>query len=73
MLQPGKDADKSIRSFSEASLPGHLRGDGEKDGEDGEPGQNAGDVLDGDAPIAAALVELKKPVASAAAPATKKN
>jgi len=73
VLQPGKDADKSIRSFSEASLPGHLRGDGEKDGAEGEPGQNAGDVLDGDAPIAAALVELKKPVASATTPATKKN
>jgi len=73
VLQPGKDADKSIRSFSEASLPGHLRGDGEKDDGEGEPGQNAGDVLDGDAPIAAALVELKKPVASAATPATKKN
>jgi carboxyl-terminal processing protease len=73
VLQPGKDADKSIRSFSEASLPGHLRGDGEKAGEDGEPGENAGDVLDGDAPIAAALLELKKPVASAATPAVKKN
>jgi carboxyl-terminal processing protease len=65
VLQPGKDADKSIRNFSEASLPGHLRGDEEKDGEDALPGENAGDVLDGDAPIAAALVELKKPVASA--------
>ncbi|MET3931948.1 carboxyl-terminal processing protease [Lysobacter sp. OAE881] len=73
VLQPGKDADKSIRNFSEASLPGHLRGDGEKDGEEGQPGQNAGDVLDGDAPIAAALVELKKPVASAATPAAKKK
>lgn len=73
VLQPGKDADKSIRNFSEASLPGHLRGDGEKDDEEGQPGQNAGDVLDGDAPIAAALVELKKPVATAATPAAKKN
>jgi len=66
VLQPGKDADKSIRNFSEASLPGHLRGDSEKDGAEGQPGENAGDVLDGDAPIAAALVELKKPVATAA-------
>lgn len=61
VLKPGKEEDKSIRNFSEASLPGHLRGD-----EEGQPGDNAGDVLDGDAPIAAALVELKKPVASAA-------
>lgn len=61
VLHPGKDEDKSIRNFSEASLPGHLRGDGEE----AQPGDNAGDVLDGDAPIAAALVELKKPVASA--------
>jgi len=41
--------------YAEALLPGHLRGDGE-----GEAGSNAGDVLDGDAPIAAALAELKK-------------
>jgi carboxyl-terminal processing protease len=61
VLKPGKDDDKSIRNFSEASLPGHLRGDDEE----AQPGDNAGDVLDGDAPIAAALVELKKPVASA--------
>lgn len=73
VLQPGKGADKSIRNFSEASLPGHLRGDGESEGE-GQPGENAGDVLDGDAPIASALVELKKPVASAVTtPAAKKN
>ncbi len=73
VLRPGKSADKSIRNFSEASLPGHLRGDGEGDSE-GQPGENAGDVLDGDAPIASALVELKKPVASAATlPAAKKN
>ena len=66
VLKPEKDDDKSIRNFSEASLPGHLRGDGEGEDEDeGQPGDNAGDVLEGDAPIAAALVELKKPVASA--------
>ncbi|HZX76441.1 MAG TPA: S41 family peptidase [Lysobacter sp.] len=66
VLKPEKDDDKSIRNFSEASLPGHLRGDGEgEDADEGQPGDNAGDVLEGDAPIAAALVELKKPVASA--------
>lgn len=43
---------------TEALLPGHLRGD-----EEGEAGSNAGEVLDGDAPIAAALAELKKQVA----------
>ncbi|MBU8977386.1 S41 family peptidase [Lysobacter sp. MMG2] len=64
VLHPPKDTDKGIRNFSEASLPGHLRGDGEGEG---LPGENAGDVLDGDAPIAAALGELKKPVASTAA------
>lgn len=68
LLHPEKDEDKSTRNFSEASLPGHLRGDGEGEG---QPGDNAGDVLDGDAPIAAALVELKKPVASTAKPGAK--
>ncbi len=66
VLQPGKPDDKNVRNFSEASLPGHLQGD-----EEGEPGSNAGDVLEGDAPITAALVELKKPVASAAKPGAK--
>ena len=46
--------------YSEADLPGHLSGDGED-----QPGINAGDVLDGDSYIAAALVELKKQVATA--------
>jgi carboxyl-terminal processing protease len=41
-------------------LPGHLHGE-----EEGEAGSNAGDVLDGEAPIAAALAELKKQVALA--------
>ena len=50
--------------YAEALLPGHLRGEGE-----GEAGSNAGDVLDGDAPIAAALAELKKQLAPAATPA----
>ncbi|RPE75967.1 S41A family C-terminal processing peptidase-3 [Vulcaniibacterium tengchongense] len=56
-------SDERIRNYSEASLPGHLRGDGETEG------SGAGEVLDGDAPIAAALGELKKQVAAAAAPA----
>ncbi|QSX74487.1 S41 family peptidase [Lysobacter arenosi] len=68
VLHPPKEDDKSVRNLSEASLPGHLRGDEEGDG---QPGDNAGDVLDGDAPITAALVELKKPVASNAKPAAK--
>lgn len=71
VLTPEKADDKGIRNFSEASLPGHLRGDGE-DEEEGQPGDNAGDVLEGDAPIAAALVELKKPVASTAASSVRK-
>ncbi|MBF6025237.1 S41 family peptidase [Lysobacter niastensis] len=66
VLHPGKDEAERVRNLSEASLPGHLRGDGED-----LPGANAGDVLDGDAPITAALAELKKPpVASAPKPST---
>jgi len=38
---------------TEAELPGHLRGDEEE-------GAVAGDVLPGEAPIQAALAELKK-------------
>jgi carboxyl-terminal processing protease len=45
-----------------------LRGEDEAVGEDGV---NAGDVLPGDAPITAALQELKKPVAQTAVPAPK--
>ena len=45
--------------LSEATLPGHLRGDME-----GQPGVTAGDVLDGDAPIDSALAELKKMTAA---------
>lgn len=40
--------------FTEASLPGHLRAEG-------EDGLMAGDVLEGEAYIAQALAELKKP------------
>ena len=51
--------------YSEAALPGHLRGDDE-----GAEGYSAGEALDGDKPIDAALAELKKMAAApAAAPA----
>ncbi len=53
--------------YAEAALPGHLRGDEEL------AGANAGDVLDGDAPITAALAELKKPVATAQAKASTRD
>jgi len=55
VLHPAKGAGGKA-DYAEALLPGHLQGDGEE----GEAGSNAGDVLDGDAPIAAALAELKK-------------
>lgn len=62
----GVDADGAGRNaYTEATLPGHLRGDAE-----GEAGP--GDVLPGEAPIRAALAELKKPsqeVAATPAPA----
>lgn len=48
--------------ITEATLPGHLRGDEE------EEGANAGDVLPGDAPINAALAELKSPSPAPAKP-----
>jgi carboxyl-terminal processing protease len=65
VLQPDKalatkDGDDAM-PYTEASLPGHLRGEDEADA-----GENAGDVLPGDAPITAALLELKKPMAQAA-------
>lgn len=59
-LHPAKDAENGGRAgVTEASLRGHLRGDEDL------PGANAGEVLDGDAPIAAALAELKKNMAVA--------
>lgn len=66
--QPG-DADlpSSLTDYSEATLPGHLRGDAE-----GEEGYSAGDVLPGDGPIAAALAELKQPGSAAKAQAAQK-
>ncbi len=67
VIQPDKPATlvAGQSPYSEAALAGHLRGEGE-----GEAGSNAGDVLDGDAPIDAALAELKKPSATAIAPST---
>ncbi len=67
MLKPEPDADAPAAGidYSEATLPGHLRGD-----EEGAEGYRAGDVLEGDKPIAAALAELKKKVTAAAPAAT---
>jgi carboxyl-terminal processing protease len=60
VLRPEKTATNGGRpDYSEAMLPGHLRGDEEM------AGANAGEVLEGDTHIAAALAELKKPVAAA--------
>ncbi len=50
--------------ISEAALPGHLRGDQETDG------IGIGDVLEGEAPITAALAVLKKQGAASPAPAS---
>jgi carboxyl-terminal processing protease len=69
VLHPAKDAvNGGHPDYTEALLPGHLRGDAED-----QPGSHAGDVLDGDAPVTAALAELKKmvgPGAVAVVPAT---
>jgi carboxyl-terminal processing protease len=66
VLHPGKGAGGKA-DYAEVLLPGHLQGDGE-----GEAGSNAGDVLDGDVPIAAALAELKKMAAGTPAVKPKK-
>ena len=68
LLKPDANV-KGVRSdISESVLPGHLRGDQEG------VGIGNGDVLEGDGPIAAALLQLKKPVALAApVPATSKR
>ena len=61
VLKPeGGEGQPEVPGYAEALLPGHLHGDEEI------AGSNAGDVLDGDAPIAAALAELKKPSAPGA-------
>jgi len=61
--KPGEDDDlpASLSDYSEATLPGHLRGD-----EEGGEGYQAGDVLPGDGPINDALAELKQPGSVAA-------
>ncbi|TDK30898.1 S41 family peptidase [Luteimonas terrae] len=51
---PAADAPRAASAYTEANLPGHLQGD-EEDGSTG------GEALPGEAPIAAALAELKKP------------
>ena len=52
--------------YTEADLPGHLGAEVPDDG-DGEalPGINAGEVLEGEGHVTAALAELKKLVAGA--------
>ena len=73
VLKP-EGGGKSARPVSEAALPRHLEGEAEV-----FEGDNAGDVLPGEAPISEALLELKKlagvPVAKPApvkaVPATK--
>ena len=66
VLKPEKKEgeDDARPDYAEAMLPGHLHGDEEI------AGSNAGDVLDGDAPIAAALAEIKKPAVAAKAGTT---
>lgn len=66
-LHAAKDAENGGKpDYTEASLRGHLAGD-----EDDAPGTNAGEVLEGDAPITAALNELKKPAVAQKAVAPK--
>jgi len=69
VIKPARDPDApaSLADFSEATLPGHLRGDDE-----GAEGYSAGDVLPGDGPIASALAELKHPGSVAQAQAKAK-
>ena len=58
VLHPAKDAANGGRAgYTEASLPRHLLG------EEDIAGANAGEVLEGEEPIEAALAELKKQVA----------
>jgi len=61
-----KDLPASLRDYSEARLPGHLRGDDEADA------IKAGAVLPGEAPVQSALQELKRPRSVAAAVARAK-
>jgi carboxyl-terminal processing protease len=63
----GDAGDGGPAGFSEAGLPGHLSGTDEEGDGEATPGINAGDVLDGESYIAAALAELKKLVAASGA------
>jgi carboxyl-terminal processing protease len=63
VLKP-EGGGKTARPVTEAALPRHLQGEEAQVFE----GDNAGDVLPGQAPIAAALVELKKLAGVAVAP-----
>jgi carboxyl-terminal processing protease len=64
VLHAANDADAGdghangnvVAPVTEATLPGHLI----SEEEGGLPGDNAGEVLDGKAPVDAALAELKK-------------
>lgn len=67
VLKPDKAADDTAMDFSEAMLPGHLQAEGDT------AGSNAGDVLEGDAPITAALAELKKMTGTAQAGTAQRN
>lgn len=67
VLHPdGVEAPATIIDYSEATLPGHLKGD-----EEGAENYTSGDVLDGEKPIAEALAELKKMVAGTTVSASK--
>lgn len=66
VLKPDGAIKASSGIISEAVLPGHLRGDQEA------AGLGVGDVLEGDAPITAALAVLKKQIASAPATADRR-
>lgn len=57
VLRPEGEGRSAARPrYTEASLRGHLSGEASD-----RPGENAGEVLEGDAPVAAALKELKQP------------
>jgi carboxyl-terminal processing protease len=63
------DNDAPGAIVREASLPRHLRSDA--DGGDAQDPQSAGEVLEGEAPIAAALAELKAMAAGPRRPAAR--
>ena len=66
VLKPDGAIKATPGNISEAALPGHLRGDQES------AGLGIGDVLEGDAPIAAALAVLKKQMATVPATADRR-